>query len=378
MDDSFRLFILFLILFLFFYIVYRMIQKYRAKYSILEGYEDSTVTQLHDNNLISPSITDTSISTQNLPLKELCIKASYNTAYNGYDIINTTNTNGSYHDMIEYVLSRGCRFLDFELYYYPNTSSTSHIDKVVVNYTSDPTFTTFTNATYNEVTFNSVMSYISSNYSSGDFIPNKSDPLFIHLRIKSDNTDIYGIIADILKDILGDKVLKDTIITGDTTLSVIYGKIVILMDRSIRPDHDISIEYTKDNSLPTYISAFTGISSWEIDTYSEIKNQKTTPPKLNDDGSNTTTVTNLRIALPDIDPNSANPTSPFNFIEKHGIQTVACRFYKNDIFLDLYEDLFAEHQSAFVPLANALKYIKRKKEDMGSRKMKLGPDIVHG
>ena len=370
MDDSFRLFILFLILFLFFYIVYRMIQKYRAKYSILEGYEDSTVTQLHDNNLISPSITNVSDTTKNLPLKELCIKASYNTAYNGYDIINTTNTNGSsYHDMIEYVLSRGCRFLDFELYYY-NSS-------VMVNYTSDPTFTTFTNATSNEVTFNSVMSYISSNYSSGDFIPNKSDPLFIHLRIKSDNTAIYGIIADIL----GDKVLKDTIITGDTTLSQIYGetadgktygKIVILMDRSIRPDHVIG------EKLSPYISAFTGISSWEIDTYSEIKNQKTTPPKLNDDGSNTTTVTNLRIALPDIDPNSANPTSPFNFIEKHGIQTVACRFYKNDIFLDLYEDLFAEHQSAFVPLANALKYIKRKKEDMGSRKMKLGPDIVNG
>lgn len=356
MDDSFRLFILFLILILFFYIVYRMIQKYRAKYSILEGYGDSTVTQLHDNNLISPSITNVSITVQDLPLKELCIKSSYNTAYNGYDI--------SGNDMIEYVLSRGCRFLDFELYYY-NSS-------VVVNYTSDPTFTTFTNATFNEVTFDSVMTYISTNYISGDFIPNKSDPLFIHLRIKSDNTAIYGIIAKILEDILGDKVLKDTIITGDTTLSQIYGKIVILMDRSIRPDHDI------DDKLSPYISAFTGISSWEIDTYSEIKNQKTTPPKLNDDGSNTTTVTNLRIALPDIDPNSANPTSPFNFIEKHGIQTVACRFYKNDIFLDLYEDLFAEHQSAFVPLANALKYIKRKKEDMGSRKMKLGPDIVNG
>ena len=125
MDDSFRLFILFLILFLFFYIVYRMIQKYRAKYSILEGYEDSTVTQLHDNNLISPSITNVSDTTKNLPLKELCIKASYNTAYNGYDIINTTNTNGSYHDMIEYVLSRGCRFLDFELY------SSTHLFKFV-------------------------------------------------------------------------------------------------------------------------------------------------------------------------------------------------------------------------------------------------------
>jgi len=371
MDNSFRLFILFLILFLFFYIVYRMIQKYRAKYSILEGYEDPTVTQLHDNNLISPSVSNASNTTQNLPLKELCIKASYNTAYNGYDIVDNTT-----YDMIEYVLSRGCRFLDFELYYDSNSSSTSTIDKVVVNYTADPTFTTFTNATPNNVTFNSVMSYITSNYSSGDFIPNKSDPLFIHLRIKSDNPAIYGIIADIING-NSTNVLKDKQINGDTTLSEIYGKIVILMDRSIRPDDDISIQSSNKNSLPTYISAFTGMSNWEIDTYSEIKNQKTTPPKITNNDTNETNVTSLRIALPDIDPNSANPTSPFDFIEKHGVQTVACRFYKNDIFLDLYEDLFAEHQSAFVPLAKAIKYIKRKKEDMGSRKMKLGPNIVH-
>jgi hypothetical protein len=357
-----------------------MIQKYRAKYSILEGYEDPTVTQLHDNNLISPSISNASKTTQNLPLKELCIKASYNSAYNGYDIINTTNTNGSYHDMIEYVLSRGCRFLDFELYYDSNSSSGSDIDKVVVNYTADPTFTTFTNANPNKVTFNSVMTYITSNYSSGVFIPNSSDPLFIHLRIKSDNTAIYGIIAKILDD--STNVLFTDQINGDTKLSDLYdngnGKIVILMDRSIRPDDDIKSTSNNSNSLPTYISAFTGMSSWEIDTYSEIKNQKTTPPKITNNDTNKTNVTNLRIALPDIDPNSANPTSPFNFIEKNGIQTIACRFYKHDIFLDLYEDLFAEHQSAFVPLAKAIKYIKRKKEDMGSRKMKLGPNIVHG
>jgi hypothetical protein len=313
--------------------------------------------------LISPSITNVSETTKELPLKELCIKASYNSAYNGYDIINNISEIGNKHDMIEYVLSRGCRFLDFELYYDNSI--------VKLNYTADPTFTTFTNATPNDVEFNLVMSYITSNYSSGDFIPNKSDPLFIHLRIKSDTTAIYGKIADILAP-YSQNLLFTGQINGDTTLSEIYGKIIILMDRSIRPDDVIG------DKLSPYISAFTGMSSWSIDTYSEIKNQKTTPPKITNNDTNETNVTNLRIALPDIDPNSANPTSPFNFIEKHGIQTIACRFYKHDIFLDLYEDLFAEHQSAFVPLAKAIKYIKRKNEDMGSRKMKLGPNIVHG
>ena len=43
-----------------------------------------------------------------LPIKDYCIKSSYNSATTG----KTVNKK-----MIQYVLSRGCRFLDFEVFY---------------------------------------------------------------------------------------------------------------------------------------------------------------------------------------------------------------------------------------------------------------------
>ena len=43
-----------------------------------------------------------------LPLREYCIKASYNSAYSGSTISDK---------MVKYVLSRGCRFLDLQIHY---------------------------------------------------------------------------------------------------------------------------------------------------------------------------------------------------------------------------------------------------------------------
>ena len=63
----------------------------------------------------------------NLPLREYCIKSSYNTALSG-KYVST--------DMIKYVLTRGCRFLDFEIFYVDNGPC--------VAYSVDPTFVTVT------------------------------------------------------------------------------------------------------------------------------------------------------------------------------------------------------------------------------------------
>jgi hypothetical protein len=110
--------------------------------------------------------------------------------------------------------------------------------------------------------------------------------------------------------------------------------------------------------------------------YSEFKNQKTSPPKPNDDFK-TTNVNQLKLALPDLEKSSPNPATPHDFITNYGVQTIACRFYKNDIFNDLCEDIFAEHQSAFVPLGYVLNYIKRQKEDPRPKKLKYGANIIH-
>ena len=55
------------------------------------------------------------------PLKQFCIKGSYNSAVTG----NYVNL-----DMIKYVLSRGCRYLDFEVFMIDSSLN--------VSYTTDP------------------------------------------------------------------------------------------------------------------------------------------------------------------------------------------------------------------------------------------------
>jgi hypothetical protein len=329
-----------------------MIQKHVAKYSLYEGYSGQTDVVAKQNQT-SPAITNITNKMYNIPLNQVCIKASYNSAFDGKEIST---------DMLDYVMSRGCRFLDFELYL-------NDKEEVYVNYSTDPTFSTFENTNSNEVSFSSIMTYITG--AGKEKAPNPKDPLFIHLRIKSDNPTIYTKILRIFDNPIGTNtysVYKNQI-NGNTNLNDLKEQIIIAMDRSIKPNDNIG-------DLANYISVFTGGSTWSIDRYSEIKNQKTSPPKPNDDFK-TTDAIQLKLALPDVDKNSSNPDTPYDFIKNYGIQTIACRFYKNDIFNDLYEDIFAEYQSAFVPLGYLLTFIKNQKENATRRKIKYGPDIIH-
>jgi len=330
-----------------------MIQKHVAKYSLFEGYTGQ-VDVIDKQNQTSPAITNITDNMYNIPFNQVCIKASYNSAFDGKEIST---------EMLEYVMSRGCRFLDFELYL-------NEKGDVCVNYSTDPTFSTFENTNSNTVLFTSIMNCITG--TGNGKAPNPTDPRFIHLRIKSDSPTIYTKILNVLGNSDGTRntysVYKDQI-NGNTNLKDLTGKIIIAMDRSIRPNDDIGY-------LANYVSVFTGGSTWSIDRYSEFKNQKTSPPKPNDDFK-TTNVTQLKLALPDLEKSSPNPATPHDFITNYGVQTIACRFYKNDIFNDLCEDIFAEHQSAFVPLGYVLNYIKRQKEDPRPRKLKYGPNIIH-
>jgi hypothetical protein len=329
-----------------------MIQKHVAKYSLFEGFSTAAVIKLDKQNQTSPAITDITDNMYNIPLNQVCIKASYNSAFDGKEIST---------DMLEYVMSRGCRFLDFELYL-------NEKGDVCVNYSTDPTFSTFENTNSNTVSFSSIMGYITVD--GIGIAPNPNDPLFIHLRVKSDNPNIYTKILGVLDNPTGTNKYEvyENQINGNTNLNDLNGKIIIAMDRSIRPNDNIG-------GLADYVSVFTGGSTWSIDRYSEFKNQKTSPPKPNDDFK-TTNVTQLKLALPDLEKSSPNPATPHDFITNYGVQTIACRFYKDDIFNDLCEDIFAEHQSAFVPLGYVLNYIKRQKEDPRPRKLKYGPNII--
>jgi len=63
-----------------------------------------------NSNDIPSGISDLSKKSQTMELNQYIIKGSSNSAYSGNYISD---------EMVKYVLSRGCRFLDFEVYYLP-------------------------------------------------------------------------------------------------------------------------------------------------------------------------------------------------------------------------------------------------------------------
>lgn len=103
----------------------------------------------------------------NLPLKDYVYKASFNSAVSG-DFVSP--------DMINLVLSRGCRFLDFEVLIIDDTPC--------VTYTKDSEYRT--RETENHITLDSALTTVAtSGFTS--LAPNPNDPIFIHLRVKSKN-----------------------------------------------------------------------------------------------------------------------------------------------------------------------------------------------
>lgn len=350
-------FVIFLILLFFVYLIVSLIIKHRLIQKKLdeennEDLQEGFTFTSQSGELKSLEVKDGSLVMANiapknskLPLREYFMKASYNTALTG-SYINT--------DMVKYVLSRGCRFLDFEVY---------SIDNIpYVSYSTDPAFST---QTENTVLLSDVLTTISQ---SGFMAPspNPTDPLFIQFRIKTTISELYSQIAMSLSKNLGSRLYKGEV-NGSTILSDLLGKIIIIVDKSTSPDY---YKYSNCNSanktydLKKYVNMESGGNNLRIFKYSQLMNQQTTPIYINDDGITTTSST-MKLVVPDIAYNiagiSRNP-SPIQLITDYGVQIVAYRFYQVDSNLQAYEKIFSDNKSAFIPMAQLLNYINTEPE----------------
>ena len=361
---------IFLILLFFVYLIASLIIKRKLTQKKIEKYEELKKAELEKNEkdlqegftfntqsgeLDSLKINDgslvmvnTSPKKSNLPLREYYIKASYNTALTG-NYINT--------DMVKYVLSRGCRFLDFEVY---------SIDNIpYVSYSTDPTFYT---QTENTVLLTDILTTISQ---SGFMAPspNPQDPLFLQFRIKTTNSDLYSQIAMSLEKNLGSRLYSGQV-NGSTLLSNLLGKIIIIVDKSISPNY---YKYSDCNSkkynLKKYVNIESSSNNLRIFKYSHLIGQQTTPIFINDDGITTSSNYNInntmKLVVPDIAYNiigiARNP-SPFQIITDYGVQIMAYRFYQVDKNLQAYEKIFSDNKCAFIPMAQLLNYINSQSE----------------
>ena len=287
-----------------------------------------------------PGVTTYNVQSMgNLPLKEYCIKSSYNSACSGtFMNLNT----------IKYILQRGCRFLDFELYYINQN--------VVVGFSDDG----YTMLSKNTLALTDVFASLISNGFSAPS-PNLGDPLFVQLRIRTTDPQAYQNIATAITSGLSTRLFKGNV-NGNTLINTIMGKIVLVVDAQVSGDYSMyPICNTGDNnckSLGMLVNMQSNIYPLYKYNSKQMTNLLSNPPAMYD--SHNSDITVLRMIEPATSTETVNPNSSL-FIQNYGVQIVENRFYMTDTALNKYEQFFRDNKMAFVPFYIALPYLHKSK-----------------
>lgn len=355
MINKFHLFLFIIAIILTIYLLYKL--KYKRRLIIndldsksIEGFEDSDVAIKESNAVVAKynrfnNIQSLKSKFTNMKLKEYCVKSSYNSACSG-DYVST--------NMVKEMLKRGCRFLDFEVFHIKE----NNIYKPMVAVSSDNEYILLD--TKNSILLDSVLSTIATNAFS-QTSPNKNDPIFINLRIKSKDSNVYKAVAKSIDANLK-KVAYGDDITENTTMGDVMNKVVIIVDKTIEYDYKLYTSCDKGDmgcyDLTKYTNIESGSEYLNLYHYTDLLNHASIDLKIKDDNLSTT-VKNWKMAVPDVILNKTNPTVD-EFILKHGCQNVLYQFQLVDDNLILYEEFFNDMNSGIVPLIATLPYIKKR------------------
>ena len=182
-----------------------------------------TISKLYHGSTSIKSVVETT-DVYKHSLRDCYVKTAYNACSGGQyknDFVNLC--------ALENVIKQGARCIDLEIYSLDNepvvaTSSTN-------NYSIKET--------YNSIKFGDVLTTISNNAFSGSTCPNQGDPIILHLRIMSNNKDIYEKIAALIEKILQGLLMGPTYSYenngrnfGEVLIADIMGKVVIIVDKS--------------------------------------------------------------------------------------------------------------------------------------------------
>ena len=287
------------------------------------------------------SLRNMSATMEMVSLRNAVIKSSSNSALTG----NYVNL-----DMIRQVLSRGCRVLDFQVFLKDGA--------VVVGYSNaiyDPSFSSMTSL--NCVSLAGVCTTILSNAFS-DTSPNKDDPVFVQLHLKTAATN-YDTISEVLYASLQGKLawVKDTAkaleVTPDTRLSDVAGKVVLFIDAPQLSSYTPTQEMTSTTrTLADVTNMYVGTPTVPIYSEANLLQQMYSP--------SSTSPYLMRIVQPSLGffGGVTNPNAP-PLISNYSSQIVLEAFYIADENLKTYESLFDAKNSAFLLLTDTIGAIKR-------------------
>ena len=265
-------------------------------------------------------------------LVDYYVKTAYNACSGG-------NYKNGWVDVcnLKAVIKQGARCLDFEIY--------SLDDTPVVATSIDSSF--FIKETYNSVEFGKVMSIIDGYSFSTGTSPNPTDPLIIHLRIKSTNQVIYTKLAELFRSysrMLGYEysyINTTNTNLGLKKLSTFQNKIILVVDGTNKA-------YLENEDFLEYVNMVSNGYYMRLYRYYDIKN--------NPDITELTEYNkqNLSLVIPDNEMNPHNPSGGLSRI--YGCQFVAMRFQQVDNYLLENTEFFDRAGYAFVLKPPELRY----------------------
>jgi hypothetical protein len=265
-------------------------------------------------------------------LYDYYIKTAYNACSGGSyknDYVNICN--------LKAVIKQGVRCLDFEVY------SINDEPVVATSTTSDY----FVKETFNYVRFSDVMSTISNYAFAGGTCPNPTDPLIIHLRIKSNNLKVYENMATLFSSydsiMLGSQYSFENAgqNLGSQPLLSFQNKIILIVDKMNNTLIECPnfLEYVNLTSNSVFMYAY---------TYYDVQNN----PDINE------LIDFNKRGMTIVFPNSgANPGNPSGALcRAAGCQMVAMRYQYNDNYLSENNTFFDGVSYAFALKPANLRY----------------------
>jgi hypothetical protein len=187
-----------------------------------------------------------------------------------------------------------------------------------------------------------------NNYAfSGGTCPNPTDPLLIHLRIKSNNQEMYSNLSNIFKSYSSLMLGKDYSYEnsgnnlGNTPLLSLQNKIILIVDK-------INNSFLQNEAFLEYVNLTSNSVFMRAVNYYDVKNNPDTQ-ELTEYNKR-----DMTIVLPEKGANPANPSGLL--CREYGCQMVAMRYQLVDNLLMENTLFFDEGGYAFCLKPDYLRY----------------------
>ncbi len=281
----------------------------------------------------------------NFLIKEFIMKSSYNSAIVG---------GSANKEAIKFVLKRGCRVLDFEIY---TRRDDKDFEREYISYSEDPQYKSI-NTELDLSMEDAFMTVIGNAFTSA---PAPKDPLFIHLRIKNHSRDAYKRIVKSLETNFGSKMYNKKV-NGSTKIGDLMDKIVVILDTTSAPDYDnygscLKSDGTDCVPFSVYIQLRSGMVDFPKYSYIDYGSSCmiSSPISIADDGR--TDMKSFYMVTP---PQVGNVEAPtVAELAKQPCQMVLMKFYNQTPALKSYEKLFNKCESSFCLISTLIKNSRR-------------------